>query len=153
LVLFPANISSHSAYLSTPSNQYFHLGAPKPHVRVLGAPLEVTLDARVIGGVGRFVRCGCWPNAALRTVVVKPDKRKKPKKSQRVELDVDMDDESDDTLNISLHFGIFSLRELAEGEEIVIGWEWDDAHRIHRLPKLLLEEARMLLEHETASFS
>lgn len=84
---------------------------------------------------------------------MKPDKRKKPKKSQRVELDVDMDDESDDTLNISLHFGIFSLRELEEGEEIVIGWEWDDAHRIHRLPKLLLEEARMLLEHETASFS
>jgi PHD-finger len=153
LACFPANVSSHSAYLATPSNQYFHLGAPKPHVRVLAAPLEVALDARVIGGIGRFARSGCWPNAALRTVVVKPDKRKRPKKPQRVDDDVNMDDDADDTLSDSLHFGIFSLRELAEGEEIVVGWEWDDAHRIHRLPKLLLEEARMLLERETASFS
>ena len=150
LATYPANVSSHSAYLSTPSNQYFHLGAPKPHVRVMGAPLEVALDARVVGGVGRFVRCGCWPNAALRTVVVKPDKRKRPKKSQRVEEEMLLDDDMDDS---ALHFGIFSLRELAEGEEIVIAWEWDDAHRIHRLPKILLEEARMLLDRDCADFS
>ncbi|KIM23822.1 hypothetical protein M408DRAFT_36460, partial [Serendipita vermifera MAFF 305830] len=137
LATFPASISSHTSYLATPSNQYFQLGAPKPYVRVLGAPLEVALDARIVGGVGRFARSGCWPNAALRTVVVKPDKRKRAKKPQRLEDDVAMDDGTDDLAGFSLHFGIFALKELAEGEEIVLAWEWDDAHRIHRLPKML----------------
>lgn len=153
LAIYPANVSSHSAYLATPSNQYFHLGAPKSHVQIFGAPLEVALDARIVGGIGRFVRCGCWPNAVLRTVVVKPDKRKRAKKSQRFDDNAFMDGDDDDDIGTSLHFGIFALRELAEGEEVVIAWEWDDAHRIHRLPKLLLEEARMLLDRESASFS
>jgi hypothetical protein len=50
-------------------------------------------------------------------------------------------DAGDDDVDVS--FGVFAIRELKEGEEIVIGWEWDDAHRIHRLPRLLLEEARI----------
>jgi hypothetical protein len=51
------------------------------------------------------------------------------------------------------NFGIFSFKELTEGEEIVISWEWDDAHRAYPLPKLLPEEARILLERDTVSFS
>lgn len=54
---------------------------------------------------------------------------------------VDDGDGGEDDVNVS--FGVFAIRDLKEGEEVVIGWEWDDAHRIHRLPKLLLEEARI----------
>ena len=36
-------------------------------------------------------------------------------------------------------FGVFAIRDLKAEEEIVLGWEWDDQHVVHELPKLLKE--------------
>ncbi|CAG8708303.1 12675_t:CDS:2, partial [Acaulospora colombiana] len=47
LALYPSNVISHPSYMASPANQYFHIGLPKPYVKILGAPLEVALDARV----------------------------------------------------------------------------------------------------------
>ncbi|KAF8950658.1 hypothetical protein BDZ97DRAFT_1933627 [Flammula alnicola] len=37
----------------------------------------------------------------------------------------------------TLSFGVFTLRDLKAGEEIVLGWEWDDGNMVHNLPALL----------------
>jgi hypothetical protein len=34
-------------------------------------------------------------------------------------------------------FGVFALRDLKVGQEIVLGWEWDDGNAVHTLPALL----------------
>ncbi|KAJ7302756.1 hypothetical protein DFH08DRAFT_826352 [Mycena albidolilacea] len=34
---------------------------------------------------------------------------------------------------VRIHFGIFATRALKQGEEIVVGWEWDDANAVHRV--------------------
>lgn len=156
LALYPSNINSHSTYLAAPANQYFHLGMPKPHVKMLAAPLEVVLDARVVGGVARFVRSGCWPNSVLRSVITKKDKRKKVRKTITDLDDVEMTGipvEVDEGSDLEVHFGIFTLRELDEGEEVIVAWEWDDAHRIHRLPRLVLEEAKMMVDDKPCDFT
>lgn len=132
IALYPASLSSHASYLKTSSNQYLRLGTPKPHVRMMPPPLPLILDSRVLGGIGRFARSGCWPNSVLRSVVLKGRQDKSLKNH--------VGDPSE------IVFGIFSLRELQEGEEVVLGWQWDDAHRLHRLPRLLLEEARQTLQ-------
>jgi hypothetical protein len=124
---------------------------------MLAAPLEVVLDARVVGGASRFVRSGCWPNTVLRSVITKKDKRKKVRKTitdladdvEMTGIPVEVDEGSD----LEVHFGIFTLRELEEGEEVVVAWEWDDAHRIHRLPRLVLEEAKMLTDDRPCDFT
>lgn len=36
-------------------------------------------------------------------------------------------------------FGVFAIRDLKAEEEIVLGWEWDDRHVVHELPRLLKE--------------
>ncbi|KAG8833201.1 hypothetical protein FRC17_011149 [Serendipita sp. 399] len=143
LALYPANIVSHETYLNISSNQYLRLGTPKTHVKMFPPPLDVVLDARIVGGIGRFARSGCWPNSALRGVVISHDKAKRSLRKATGE-----DSQSEVGVKdgfAALAFGIFSLRRLEEGEEIILAWEWDDAHRIHRLPRLLVEEARALL--------
>ncbi|PVF95085.1 hypothetical protein CPB86DRAFT_711878 [Serendipita vermifera] len=155
LALYPSNVISHPSYLATPANQYFHLGLPKPYVKILGAPLEVALDSRVVGGVARFARSGCWPNSAIRTFMIKPDKRRKSKKTFPVggEGVWKVGSESVEEESTDFQVGLFSLRDLKEGEEIVVAWEWDDAHRIHRLPRLLLDEAKALLQNTLNPFT
>ncbi|KAG8786783.1 hypothetical protein FRC15_010725 [Serendipita sp. 397] len=143
IALYPSHIVSHETYVGIPSNQYLRIGTPKSHVRMFPPPLDVTLDSRVVGGIGRFARSGCWPNSAVRGVIIPREKGKQPRKRMISEDDQSGDD-TDETLE-ELVFGIFSLRSLEEGEEVVLAWEWDDSHRVHRLPRLLLEEARSLL--------
>ena len=135
IALYPANLSSHASYLKAPSNQYLRLGTPKPYVRMMPPPLPLILDSRVVGGVGRFARSGCWPNSVLRSVVLKGRRSNDAKGNNENPSDV--------------LFGIFSLRELQDGEEVILGWQWDDAHRLHRLPRLLLDEARQTLQGAT----
>jgi hypothetical protein len=36
-----------------------------------------------------------------------------------------------------LKFGIFATRDLKEGEEVVLGWEWDDGSVVHELPAII----------------
>ncbi|KAI0820106.1 hypothetical protein BC628DRAFT_1423178 [Trametes gibbosa] len=116
---YPSTIVSTAAYLADPLNSYAHLGLPKPHVHLIGPPLDVALDARFTGDQSRFVRSGCRPNAVIRPVLCHS---KKSSASM-----------PEDTLS----FGIFALRDLKPNEEIVLGWEWDDGNVVHHLPALI----------------
>ena len=48
---------------------------------------------------------------------------------------VNLDDGDDPEVT----FGVFAIRDLKAEEEIVLGWEWDDRHVVHELPRLLKE--------------
>lgn len=144
-------------------------------------PLELCLDARGVGGEGRWVRSGCHPNAVLRPVVCDKAKEKGIKVSgtvrggagggeeaigevsgtgacdttpeqregessgggtggtsaSRAGTDGLSDSEEDESLDVT--FGVFAIRDLKAEEEIVLGWEWDDRHVVHELPRLLRE--------------
>ena len=100
-----------SAYLLDSLNGYAHLGMPKPFVHLIGPPLDLALDSRICGSDARFARSGCRPNAVVRPC-----------------LDPD---------SSSLTFGVFALRDLKPGEEVVLGWEWDDANVVHSLPAVI----------------
>jgi len=108
-----SRITPSTSYLADPLNAYAHLGMPKPFVHLVGPPLGVALDALQVGNEGRFVRSGCRPNAVLRPMLCKQ--------------------KGEETLG----FGVFALRDLNVGEEIVLGWEWDDGDAVHTLPALL----------------
>lgn len=109
---------------------------PKPFVHLMGPPLDVALDTRVVGDEGRFARNGCRPNAVLRPVLCSKAKDKeggqKEGRKKRAEERDEMD-EDDDTLT----FGVFALRDLKANEEVVLGWEWDDGNAVHSLPALI----------------
>ncbi|KAF8873529.1 hypothetical protein BD779DRAFT_1569832, partial [Infundibulicybe gibba] len=87
---------------------------PKPFVHLVGPPLDLTLDSRITGDKGRFVRSGCRPNAVLRPVLCPSDRAPE-----------------------TLSFGVFALRDLKANEEVVLGWEWDDGNAVHNLPALI----------------
>ncbi|KIM74438.1 hypothetical protein PILCRDRAFT_34213, partial [Piloderma croceum F 1598] len=112
---YTSTITPSSTYLADPLNAYAHLGMPKPFVHLLGGDLGVALDARVTGGRGRWVRSGCWPNSVLRPFVCAEDEEEGER----------------------LGFGVFALRALEKGEEVVLGWEWDDGSVVHMLPALI----------------
>ncbi|KAF8958540.1 hypothetical protein BDZ97DRAFT_1923557 [Flammula alnicola] len=88
---------------------------PKPFIHLFGPPLDLALNSRIVSNQGRFVRSGCRPNAVLRPVLCD-----KPAAEEG-----------------TLSFGVFTLRDLKAGEEIVLGWEWDDGNMVHNLPALL----------------
>ncbi|KDQ60399.1 hypothetical protein JAAARDRAFT_605198 [Jaapia argillacea MUCL 33604] len=66
---YRSTIVPSSVYLGDVLNGWAHLGTPKPHVHILGPPLDIVLDSRLTGNEGRWVRSGCWPNAVIRPVV------------------------------------------------------------------------------------
>lgn len=105
-------ITPSSVYLSNPLNAYAHMGMPKTFVHLLGPPLDVTLDSRTYGNESRFARHGCRPNAVLRPLIC-------------------------DTEPETLSFGVFALRNIEQGEEVVLGWEWDDGNAVHKLPAVI----------------
>ncbi|KAG8740682.1 hypothetical protein FRC10_004060 [Ceratobasidium sp. 414] len=128
-------LSDAHAYMSNKAHQYALLGTGTKYVRLVPAPLDICLDARVMGNEGRFVRCGCWPNAVVRPFIC-------------VEGAVGDEDEEE------TRFGVFALRELELGEEIVLGWEWSVEHVIHKVvrdPKLgpLPEDEDVLNDPDT----
>ncbi|KAJ7600791.1 hypothetical protein C8J56DRAFT_767258 [Mycena floridula] len=109
---YKSTITPSSTYLSNPLNAYAHIGMPKTFVHLMGPPLDVTLDARMEGNEGRFVRSGCRPNAVLRPVICSSSQE-------------------------TLSFGVFALRDLKADEEVVLGWEWDDGNAVHNLPAII----------------
>ncbi|KAH9925356.1 uncharacterized protein BXZ73DRAFT_49971, partial [Epithele typhae] len=115
---YPSTIIPTAAYLRDPLNAYAHLGMPKPYVHLFGPPLDIALDARITGDESRFVRNGCRPNAILRPFLCPSE-----------------GDKAVETEPIA--FGIFALRDLKANEEVVLGWEWDDANVVHNLPALI----------------
>ncbi|KDR68990.1 hypothetical protein GALMADRAFT_77771, partial [Galerina marginata CBS 339.88] len=144
---YTSTITPSASYLADPLNAYAHLGMPKPYVHLVGPPLDVALDARGAGGEGRFVRNGCRPNAVLRPVLcagagvgaggkenVKEGKKSPQPSGKGKERAIDPDADSSGS---TLSFGVFALRDLKAGEEVVLGWEWDDGNAVHSLPALL----------------
>ncbi|KAJ7071883.1 hypothetical protein B0H15DRAFT_762865, partial [Mycena belliarum] len=134
LARFPALITPSAAYLAAPANGYAHAGVPRRFVHLVGPPLDVALDARGVGGRARWVRSGCWPNAELRAYVCGGgdgagwEGREGRGYERRGERDGVRTEEAART-----HFGIFATRALRAGEEIVLGWEWDDGNAVHRV--------------------
>ncbi|CAE6439110.1 unnamed protein product [Rhizoctonia solani] len=104
-------LSDAHAYISNKAHQYALLGTGSKYVRLVPSPLDMCLDARVMGNEGRFVRCGCWPNAVVRPFICVEGEDAEPE----------------------ARFGVFALRELQLGEEIVLGWEWAVEHVVHKL--------------------
>jgi len=95
--------------------------------------LGVALDARQVGNEGRFVRSGCRPNAVLRLVLCERElEKEKGKEKEKENIGVEKEN-----MEETLGFGVFALRDLKVGEEIVLGWEWDDGNAVHTLPALL----------------
>ncbi|KAJ6563796.1 hypothetical protein B0H19DRAFT_1209765 [Mycena capillaripes] len=136
LARYPSTITPTGVYLRAPTNGYAHAGAPKRFVHLVGPPLDVALDARAAGGRGRWVRSGCWPNAEVRAFVCggagAGEGRRHAKEDGVRVREREMDGEGEPRT----HFGIFATRALREGEEIVVGWEWDDANAVHRVAEV-----------------
>ncbi|KAJ7907432.1 hypothetical protein B0H13DRAFT_2502093 [Mycena leptocephala] len=123
---YPSTITPTSEYLRAPTNGYAHAGAPKRFVHLVGPPLDLALDARGVGGRGWWVRSGCWPNAEVRAYVCGGgDGRRRTREDEQRQ--------TREEAEAKTHFGIFATRALKQGEEIVVGWEWDDANAVHRV--------------------
>ncbi|KAJ7079903.1 hypothetical protein C8R44DRAFT_895581 [Mycena epipterygia] len=140
LARFPALITPSAAYLSAPANGYAHLGAPRAFVHLVGPPLDLALDARGAGGKGRWTRSGCFPNAEVRAFVCGAAgesgrdagfSRARGRETGGIDLDGEAGAEAE--AEARTHFGIFATRALRAGEEVVVGWEWDDANAVHRV--------------------
>ncbi|EJU06385.1 SET domain-containing protein, partial [Dacryopinax primogenitus] len=95
-------------YIQDPTSQYTELCGPKAHVRILGPPLSVALDAREWGNEARFARVSCRPNALVRPMIVQGE----------------------------LRFGLVSIGGIGRREEIVVPWEWEDGSVVHWLLSL-----------------
>lgn len=108
---FKGEIMDSESYHRDPINQYATLGMVKPFIRRLGPPVDLVVDGRIYSNDMRFVRSGCHPNAVFRPIVHYAKGSSKP----------------------SLSFGIFASSTIAAGQEIVLGWEWDDNHIVHSL--------------------
>ncbi|WWC58972.1 uncharacterized protein I303_101517 [Kwoniella dejecticola CBS 10117] len=102
-------------YRKDPINQYSSLGLPKPHVRSIGPPINLMIDARGYGNDLRFVRSGCHPNVVLRPLLWRPS-----------------DDES-----LKLKFGLFAAKDIDKKDELILGWEWDDQHVVHSFRSII----------------
>ncbi|EPS98053.1 hypothetical protein FOMPIDRAFT_1078601, partial [Fomitopsis schrenkii] len=125
---YTSTITPSTVYLADPLNAYAHLSMPKPFVHLIGPPLDVALDSRATGNLGRFVRSGCRPNAVLRPVLCpRGNSRATPAQNGT------HDDDDRETLT----FGVFALRDLKAHEEVILGWEWDDGSVVHQLPALI----------------
>ncbi|KAJ7492968.1 hypothetical protein B0H11DRAFT_1718335 [Mycena galericulata] len=137
LAPFPSVITPSSVYLRDPLNGYAHSGAPKRFVHLVGPPLDVCLDARGVGGRGRWVRSGCWPNAEVRAYVCGSAGGGQGRREGRGTRGKGAGKGAD--AEPRTHFGIFATRALRQGEEIVVGWEWDDGNAVHRVGEVVGE--------------
>jgi hypothetical protein len=108
---FKGEVIDSESYHRDPVNQYATLGIIKPFTRRLGPPIDLVVDGRIYSNDMRFVRSGCHPNAVFRPIVHRSKGRSKP----------------------SLSFGVFATSPIAAGQEVILGWEWDDDHVIHTL--------------------
>lgn len=112
-------------YRNDPINQYRSLGAPKPSVRGLSAPLDLVIDQRGFGNETRFARNGCHSNSVVRPIIFS-------KTASSAGLDDDAATEEP-----VINFGLFASREIRGREEISVPWDWDDEHIVHALAPIL----------------
>ncbi|SCU77614.1 LAFA_0A02542g1_1 [Lachancea sp. 'fantastica'] len=106
-VLGDVDFSSH--YYKDPRNDYRIYGTTKPRV-FMHPNWPVCIDSRLSGNFTRFLRRSCQPNVELVSIRMKSDKP-------------------------DVRFVLRALRDLASGEELHIGWQWDLRHPIWHLIK------------------
>ncbi|WWC87397.1 uncharacterized protein L201_002286 [Kwoniella dendrophila CBS 6074] len=112
---FKGEVIDCQTYRKDPINQYSSLGLPKPHVRSIGPPINLMIDARGYGNDLRFVRSGCHPNVVLRPLLWRPSENG----------------------SLKLKFGLFASKDIGKKDELVLGWEWDDQHVVHSLRSII----------------
>lgn len=108
---FKGEVIDSESYHRDPVNQYATLGIIKPFTRRLGPPIDLVVDGQIYSNDMRFVRSGCHPNAVFRPIIHHSKGKSSP----------------------SLSFGVFATSPIAAGQEVILGWEWDDDHIIHTL--------------------
>ncbi|ORX36115.1 hypothetical protein BD324DRAFT_652018 [Kockovaella imperatae] len=121
---FRGSIVDCETYRKDPINQYAGLGIPKPFVRSVGPPLNLIIDARGYGNELRFTRSGCHPNVVLRPLMWRKE-----------------------TGEPRLKFGLFASRAIDKNEELILGWEWDDAHVVHSIQHVVMSLLSLYGDH------
>ncbi|SCU78799.1 LAME_0A05864g1_1 [Lachancea meyersii CBS 8951] len=94
-------------YYRDPRNNYRVYGTTKPRV-FMHPNWPVCIDTRLCGNLTRFLRRSCQPNVELVSIRMKSDKP-------------------------DVRFVLRALRDLEDGEELHIGWQWDLRHPIWHL--------------------
>lgn len=103
---FLGEVDFQKSYLLDPRNHYRIWGTTKP--RVLFHPhWPIHIDARLCGNVARYMRRSCKPNVELATI-------RMPATNE-------------------LKFVLRATRDIENGEEIHIGWQWDLRHPIWQI--------------------
>ncbi|SMN19299.1 similar to Saccharomyces cerevisiae YJL105W SET4 Protein of unknown function, contains a SET domain [Maudiozyma saulgeensis] len=92
-------------YLMDPRNQYRIWGTPKRKV-TFHENWPITIDQRTCGNYTRFLRRSCNPNVKLVTIRLSDG---------------------------SIKFVLQAIKNVEEGEELYIGWQWDLRHPILRI--------------------
>lgn len=93
-------------YIQDPRNHYKMWGTPKPKV-IFHPEWPIYIDARLSGNITRYLRRSCHPNIELSTMRL---------------------NSSDD-----IRFVLKALRNIDEGEELHIKWDWDLTHPIWKV--------------------
>jgi hypothetical protein len=112
---FRGEVGPSQAYQRDTYNQYESLGVPKPHVRAIGPPINLSIDARFWGTRLRYIRSSCHPNAVLRLI-----------RFRKTESDP-----------ARLGFGLFANTTIRARAEITLSWDWDDQHLVHTLERMI----------------
>lgn len=159
------HVCKRDAYIANPLNQYDRMRLVKPGAHHIAGVWDLVVDSRVTGNAARFARPGCHPNAVVCPIVVPQSARIQPQTAAPsingdsginsgdesdggegddsdgpARADLIIDDVGDKRLSTRLSFGLFALTDIAEDEEIVVPWHWDDGHLIRSLPSLLALE-------------
>lgn len=106
---FLGEVDFRKKYISDPRNNYRLWGTTKPKV-LFHSHWPIYIDARLCGNSTRYLRRSCQPNVELVAIRMNDDKR---------------------TVKMVLR----SVRDIGEGEELHIDWQWDLCHPIWRIIK------------------
>lgn len=131
---FRGEVGPIEAYRKDIYNQYATLGVPKPHVRFVGPPINLSVDARCWGTRLRFIRSSCHPNAVIRLIRWRKSESDSPQ----------------------LGFGVFANTAIRPRGEITLAWDWDDHHLVHSLERIIEaasgdDAGTISTRHETTS--
>ena len=102
-------------YTSNPINQYRIWATAQPEV-IFHPHWPILIDARSLDGTNpknciKFIRRSCNPNVTMSTVKIM----------------------SQITNKIEVYFMINAIKDIKQGDELLIGWQWDLRHPISRV--------------------
>ncbi|KAI8097696.1 uncharacterized protein BX664DRAFT_293375, partial [Halteromyces radiatus] len=116
-----------SEYKFDSTNNYAILGTPCAHV-LFYPTLDLCIDGRRLGNDTRHFRRSCHPNAELRTIVF-PLQQSTGSIHWMNGITNGDDDIKQQLMDGGLiRLGIFTRTQIAPGEEITLGWNWQKGH-------------------------